>query len=128
MQLSRLQHSPVLFGRQERGSECALQGDHSAAIRAWDSALALLPDNAAVLHELKAQVYLERDRAWDAVQSASKAASLALSWPEALVTLGRSQLNLGEVTRQFCIFYYVPHRLSAPGRCAQPHWSELKKE
>lgn len=87
----------VLFLWQERGSECALQGDHSAAIRAWDSALALLPDNAAVLHELKAQVYLERDRPWDAVQSASKAASLEPSWPEGHVTLGRSQLNLGEV-------------------------------
>ena len=84
---------------QERGSESALRGDHSAAIRAWDSALALSPSSAAVLHELKAQVYLERDRAWDAVQSASKAASLAPSWPEGHVTLGRSQLNLGEVMR-----------------------------
>ena len=90
------------FPCQERGAESALRGDHSAAIRAWDSALALSPDNAAVLHELKAQVYLERDRAWDAVQSASKAASLAPSWPEGHVTLGRSQLNLGEVMSHVC--------------------------
>ena len=118
----------VLCCWQERGSESALQGDHSAAIRAWDSALALLPDNAAVLHELKAQVYLERDRAWDAVQSASKAASLAPSWPEGHVTLGRSQLNLGEVMRQLSkLPVFCPTQpLCLRCWCAKPRYQELE--
>ena len=40
---------------------------------------------------------MELGRAWDAVQNAETAARLAPSWSEALVTLGRSQLNFGEV-------------------------------
>jgi len=42
------------------------------------------------------QVLLELNRAWDSVQSAAAAAAAAPSWPEAHVTLGRAQLNLGE--------------------------------
>lgn len=81
---------------QAEGDEAALQGNWSLAIRKWDEALANKPDNAHILHEQKAQVYLELGDSWRAIQSATAATQLQPDWPEGHLTLARAQLHFGE--------------------------------
>uniref|UniRef100_A0A4W3GWS6 Tetratricopeptide repeat protein 33 n=1 Tax=Callorhinchus milii TaxID=7868 RepID=A0A4W3GWS6_CALMI len=67
------------------------------AIRCWDEAIQLTPDCAA-LYEMKAQVLLMLDAVFRAVQVAEVAVRLAPRWWVALQTLGRAQLNMGEIS------------------------------
>lgn len=80
---------------QSEGNVAADAEKYSSALRAWDKAIRLTPARA-VLHEQKAQVFLQLDRYWDAVQCASQAAALESGWADAFLTLGRAQLGLGE--------------------------------
>lgn len=49
-----------------------------------------------------AQALLELDHVWQAVQCAGRAAELAPAWPDGHLTLGRAQLELGEVSAIPC--------------------------
>lgn len=46
---------------------------------------------------MQVQVFLQLGRFWDAVQCANRATELDATWADAFLTLGRSQLSLGEV-------------------------------
>ncbi len=46
---------------------------------------------------MQVQVFLQLGRFWDAVQCATRATELDVTWADAFLTLGRSQLGLGEV-------------------------------
>ncbi|KAE8701792.1 hypothetical protein F3Y22_tig00110505pilonHSYRG00174 [Hibiscus syriacus] len=70
-------------------------GKYREALGKWEVALNLIPEHA-VLFEQKAQVLVELGDAWSALKAATRAPELEPSWAEALVTLGRAQLNFGE--------------------------------
>ncbi|WVZ75051.1 hypothetical protein U9M48_023146 [Paspalum notatum var. saurae] len=78
-----------------QGNKMAEEGKYHEALSKWEAALTLTPDNA-VLHEQKAQILLELGDAWRALGAAIRATQLDPLWPEAWVTLGRTQLNFGE--------------------------------
>eukprot|EP00878_Enallax_costatus_P012136 GHUV01012670.1.p1 GENE.GHUV01012670.1~~GHUV01012670.1.p1 ORF type:complete len:234 (+),score=74.60 GHUV01012670.1:431-1132(+) len=78
-----------------KGSSFAESGRSAAALRCWDQA-ALIHPNDPKVHEMRAQVLNSLDRTFEAVQAAQQAVQLNPHWPEAHITLARIQLNLGE--------------------------------
>jgi len=66
------------------------------ALRKWDEALLFTPLDEK-LHEMKAQVLMSLCEVFPAVLSAQKAVELNPLWWVGHQTLGRAQLNLGEV-------------------------------
>ncbi|XP_073696385.1 tetratricopeptide repeat protein 33 [Garra rufa] len=81
---------------KEEGTLLAEQGRNWEALKRWDEAIQLTPDNA-VLYEMKSQVLITLQEVFLAVQSAEMATRLRPLWWEAWQTLGRAQLSLGEV-------------------------------
>ncbi|XP_044510103.1 tetratricopeptide repeat protein 33 [Mangifera indica] len=81
---------------QSQGNKLAEDGKYREALGKWEAALNMMPENA-VLHEQKAQVLLEIGDAWNALKAATRATELEPSWAEAWITLGRAQLNFGEL-------------------------------
>eukprot|EP00242_Pyramimonas_sp_CCMP2087_P011056 CAMPEP_0198207684 /NCGR_PEP_ID=MMETSP1445-20131203/11117_1 /TAXON_ID=36898 /ORGANISM="Pyramimonas sp., Strain CCMP2087" /LENGTH=131 /DNA_ID=CAMNT_0043880807 /DNA_START=270 /DNA_END=662 /DNA_ORIENTATION=- len=79
----------ALEALRNTGSELALAGKYGQALNVWDRVLRTNPNNA-VVHEQRAQVYLEIDAPWSAIQAATRATELRPGWAEALVTLGRA--------------------------------------
>ena len=76
---------------KDQGNHLAESGDFSGAVRCWNSALGVDPENG-ILHELKAQVYmlLEEERySILAVHSAQRAIELLPDWAEGHLTLAR---------------------------------------
>uniref|UniRef100_UPI00398EE4A0 tetratricopeptide repeat protein 33 n=1 Tax=Pristiophorus japonicus TaxID=55135 RepID=UPI00398EE4A0 len=93
---------------KEEGVLLSENGRYWEAIGRWDEAIQLKPDCAA-LYEMKAQVLMIVNEVFQAVQAAETAVRLnALSW-EALQTLGRAQLSLGEVTLALRSFQRALH-------------------
>ncbi|KAK6792159.1 hypothetical protein RDI58_011240 [Solanum bulbocastanum] len=82
-------------GHDDDNDTIKLEGKYREALGKWESALLLMPDRA-ILHEQKAQILLELEETWKALQAATRATELEPSWGEAWVTLGRAQLNYGE--------------------------------
>ncbi|KAJ9449506.1 putative tetratricopeptide repeat protein 33-like [Diplonema papillatum] len=66
-------------------------------LKCWEESIKYLSRDAA-LHDMMSQVYLELNMCWEAVQAAEQACSLSLREdPGMLLTLGRAQLNFGEI-------------------------------
>lgn len=80
---------------RSQGDQLAEEGRYEEALGKWEAALNIVPENA-VVHEQKAQVFLELGDPWKALNSASRATEIDPSWAEAWTTLGRAQLNFGE--------------------------------
>jgi tetratricopeptide (TPR) repeat protein len=95
----RLQSEGTLLADDERFWE---------AIKKWDSALQLTPDKA-VLHELKAQAYTQLNEHFPAVNAARKAIECDPTWYIGYVTLGRGQMNIGEVKMAIKSFSQAVH-------------------
>uniref|UniRef100_V9LC68 Tetratricopeptide repeat protein 33 n=1 Tax=Callorhinchus milii TaxID=7868 RepID=V9LC68_CALMI len=93
---------------RERGTRLSDTHRYSEAIRCWDEAIQLTPDCAA-LYEMKAQVLLMLDAVFRAVQVAEVAVRLAPRWWVALQTLGRAQLNMGEISLAIRSFQKALH-------------------
>nr|XP_046230632.1 tetratricopeptide repeat protein 33 [Scatophagus argus]XP_046230633.1 tetratricopeptide repeat protein 33 [Scatophagus argus]XP_046230634.1 tetratricopeptide repeat protein 33 [Scatophagus argus]XP_046230635.1 tetratricopeptide repeat protein 33 [Scatophagus argus] len=81
---------------KDEGAHLAEQGRHWEAVKKWDEAIQLTPDNP-VLYEMKSQVLTILHEVFPAVKAAEMAVKLHPLWWEGWQTLGRAQLNLGEV-------------------------------
>ncbi|GAX74029.1 hypothetical protein CEUSTIGMA_g1479.t1 [Chlamydomonas eustigma] len=77
------------------GIAFAEQGNWESALGSWNRAVQLAPIDGH-LHELCAQALNETGKAWAAVQAATRACGLLPQSCDALMTLARAQLNLGE--------------------------------
>ncbi|KAG7258568.1 hypothetical protein CRUP_037974 [Coryphaenoides rupestris] len=69
---------------------------HWEAIKKWDEALELTPENP-LLYEMKSQVLTILQEVFPAVKAAEMVVKLKPMWWEGWQTLGRAQLSLGEV-------------------------------
>ncbi|CAF2223009.1 hypothetical protein HID58_028858 [Brassica napus] len=78
-----------------QGDKLAEEGRYEEALGKWEAALNIGPQNA-IIHEQKAQVFLEIGDPWKALMAATRSTELDPSWAEAWTTLGRAQLNFGE--------------------------------
>ncbi|XP_070845893.1 tetratricopeptide repeat protein 33 isoform X1 [Chaetodon trifascialis] len=78
------------------GAELAEHGRHWEAIKKWDEAIQLTPENP-VLYEMKSQVLTILQEVFPAVTAAEMAVKFRPLWWEGWQTLGRAQLNMGEV-------------------------------
>ncbi|TKS84724.1 Tetratricopeptide repeat protein 33 [Collichthys lucidus] len=81
---------------KDEGAQLAEQGRHWEAVKKWDEAIQLTPDNP-VLYEMKSQVLTILQELFPAVKAAELAVKFRPLWWEGWQTLGRAQLNLGEV-------------------------------
>ncbi|XP_023279775.1 tetratricopeptide repeat protein 33 [Seriola lalandi dorsalis] len=81
---------------KDEGALLAEEGRHWEAIKKWDEAIHLTPDNP-ILYEMKSQVLTILQEVFPAVKAAEMAVKFRPLWWEGWQTLGRAQLNLGEV-------------------------------
>ena len=93
---------------QREGNILAEEARFWEAIKKWDAALQLTPDKA-VLHELKAQAYTQLNEHFPAVSSAQKAIECDPTWYIGYVSLGRAQMNIGEVRMAIKSFSQALH-------------------
>ncbi|KAM3600336.1 uncharacterized protein V6R79_021666 [Siganus canaliculatus] len=80
----------------DEAAQLAEQGRHREAVKKWDEAIQLTPDNP-VLYEMKSQVLSILQEGFPAVKAAEMAVKLRPLWWEGWQTLGRAQLNMGEL-------------------------------
>eukprot|EP01036_Dinobryon_divergens_P034993 gene34993-45292_t len=107
-----------LIELKNEGCSHAEAGDLRKALNIWQRAQQFIIDNGhnfvttveaaadndvttptmrCMLHELKAQAYMELDMLMDAIREASSAVESCSRWPEGLLTLGRCQREIGEI-------------------------------
>ncbi|KAK2819366.1 hypothetical protein Q5P01_024927 [Channa striata] len=79
-----------------------------AALPKWDEAIQLTPDNP-LLYEMKSQVLTILQEVFPAVKAAEMAVKFRPLWWEGWQTLGRAQLNLGEVDMAVRSFQVAIH-------------------
>ena len=80
----------------QEGMDLAEKGRFWEAITRWDESLETVP-NQAKIYEMKAQVLMELNEIFPAVDCALKAVSLDPQWAIAYQTLGRTQLDVGDI-------------------------------
>ncbi|XP_054614231.1 tetratricopeptide repeat protein 33 [Dunckerocampus dactyliophorus] len=93
---------------KDEGTLLAEQGRHWEAIKKWDEAIQLTPDDP-LLYEMKAQVLTILQEVFPAIEAAETAAKLRPLWWEGWQTLGRAQLSLGEVDLALRSFQVAVH-------------------
>ncbi|KAG7241236.1 hypothetical protein INR49_025979 [Caranx melampygus] len=81
---------------KDEGALLAEEGRHWEAVKKWDEAIQLTPDNPE-LYEMKSQVLTILQEVFPAVKAAEMAVKFRPLWWEGWQTLGRAQLNLGEL-------------------------------
>ncbi|XP_040914904.1 tetratricopeptide repeat protein 33 [Toxotes jaculatrix] len=93
---------------EDEGAVLAEEGRHWEAIKKWDEAINLTPDNP-LLYEMKSQVLTILQEVFPAVKAAEMAVKFRPLWWEGWQTLGRAQLNLGEVQLALRSFQVAIH-------------------
>ena len=93
---------------KEEGNTLAEDGRFWEAIKYWNDALVLRPNDSA-LHELKSQAYSELGELFPAVQCAEDAVRANPTWYIARQRLGRAQMGLGEVEMALKSFQKAVH-------------------
>jgi len=81
---------------EQEGSVLAADAQFWHALQRWERAIECTPGRCT-LHELKAQVLLELGENFDAIKAATRATELAPGWAPGWLTLGRAQLNWGDL-------------------------------
>ncbi|XP_046864276.1 tetratricopeptide repeat protein 33-like isoform X2 [Xenia sp. Carnegie-2017] len=104
---------------KNEGIELAELQRYWESITKWNEAIELTPENE-VLHEMKAQVFLELNEIFPAVQAAEKAVSINPRCHNSFQTLGRAQLAMGEIQMAILSFSRAFH--------IKPDSSELLNE
>ncbi|KAM9307294.1 tetratricopeptide repeat protein 33 [Pholidichthys leucotaenia] len=104
---------------KDEGALLAEQGRHWEAIKKWDEAIQLTPDNP-LLYEMKSQVLTILHEVFPAVKAAEMAVKFRPLWWEGWQTLGRAQLNLGEVDMAIKSFQVAIHLCPSE----RPLWEE----
>ncbi|XP_058474210.1 tetratricopeptide repeat protein 33 [Solea solea] len=104
---------------KEEGALLAEEGRHWEAIKKWDEAIQLTPDNP-LLYEMKSQVLTILQEVFPAVKAAEMAVKFRPLWWEGWQTLGRAQLNLGEVDLAVRSFQVAIHLCPSE----RPLWQE----
>eukprot|EP00939_MAST-03C_sp_MAST-3C-sp1_P003961 g3961.t1 len=82
--------------QEEKGASLAESGDFVGALRVFDAIIARGGKSAEV-YEMRAQVLMQLKRDFDAIRSAEMCRMMRPEWSVAWQTLGRAQLNFGEV-------------------------------
>ncbi|XP_029299995.1 tetratricopeptide repeat protein 33 isoform X2 [Cottoperca gobio] len=93
---------------KDEGAELAEHGRHWEAVKKLDEAIQLTPENP-VLYEMKSQVLTILQEVFPAVKAAEMAVKFRPLWWEGWQTLGRAQLNLGEVDLAVRAFQVAIH-------------------
>lgn len=91
-----------------RGKGCLLaeEGKMSEAVTKWQEGLLFSPDDY-LLHELTAQGFMSLDQNLLALKSALRAVEICPTWSEGLLTLARTQRELGEMEESFDTYQRV---------------------
>ncbi|KAM9841895.1 tetratricopeptide repeat protein 33 [Aulostomus maculatus] len=92
----------------DEGAVLAEEGRHWEAVKKWDEAIQLTPDNP-LLYEMKSQVLTILQEVFPAVKAAEMAVKFRPLWWEGWQTLGRAQLNMGEVDMAVRSFQVAIH-------------------
>eukprot|EP01105_Mastigella_eilhardi_P017866 TRINITY_DN4118_c0_g1_i1.p1 TRINITY_DN4118_c0_g1~~TRINITY_DN4118_c0_g1_i1.p1 ORF type:complete len:230 (-),score=69.36 TRINITY_DN4118_c0_g1_i1:15-608(-) len=95
-------HGAAALRLKHEGEQLAEAGQHGAALARLDAAAAEAEEGGdrgllARVHEMRAQLLLLLERWWDSVQAAERAAAADPTWAQAWQTLGRAQLDFGEL-------------------------------
>ena len=85
---------------REKGCLLAEEGRMSEALTKWQEGLFFCPSDH-LLHELSAQGFLALDRNLLALKSAVRAVEICPYWTEGLLTLARTQREIGELETSF---------------------------
>ncbi|XP_022087818.1 tetratricopeptide repeat protein 33-like isoform X3 [Acanthaster planci] len=93
---------------KEEGSILADSERYWEALKKWDEALQLTPNNETIL-DMKAQALLILHEVFPAVQAAELAVKSNAKWWPAHQTLGRAQLGLGEIKLAITSFSKAIH-------------------
>ncbi|KAJ8339349.1 hypothetical protein SKAU_G00361350 [Synaphobranchus kaupii] len=104
---------------KDEGALLAEEGRHWEAVKRWDEAIQLTPEDAS-LYEMKSQVLTILQEVFQAVQAAEMAVKFRPLWWEAWQTLGRAQLSLGEVDLAVRNFQVAIHLCPAE----RPLWED----
>jgi len=88
---------------RKTGCEYAENGDYSKSMKCFNDALLLTP-SCHLLHELKAQVYLQLDQLLDAIECAKYSVKLQPNFADGYITLARINREMGEVQKS--VEYY----------------------
>ena len=83
---------------RKKGCDYAENGDYSKSMKCFNDALLLTP-SCHLLHELKAQVYLQLDQLLDAIECAKYSVELQPNFADGYITLARINREMGEVQK-----------------------------
>ena len=98
----KVKDDPLVVAIQCREKGCLLaeEGRMSEALTKWQEGLFFCPSDH-LLHELSAQGFLALDRNLLALKSAVRAVEICPYWTEGLLTLARTQREIGELETSF---------------------------
>eukprot|EP00940_MAST-03C_sp_MAST-3C-sp2_P000275 g275.t1 len=111
---------------KEKGTSLAVAGKFQEALKAFNSIHAMGAATAEI-HEMRAQILSELEQDFRAVEAAHLATSMRPAWPCGWVTLGRAQLNFGEVSMALQSFEKAMSLSPSNAEVVRKHVDECRK-